>query len=149
MKMTNGIMKVLFDTMNQQGFMDNATGATGYALYRNIRILSNELKDYNKVIDDAIKKYGKKDKNTGGYIITPDDTESIEKFTKEITPIAELEVDVDLYQVPIELFELPYCETAAPSHYAMIEEFLVKHEDLEVSEANNKTNNDEDIVIEG
>lgn len=144
MKMTNGMMKVLFDTMNQQGFMDNATGATGYALYRNIRILSDELKDYNKVIDDAIKKYGKKD-DAMGYVIRPDDTKAIEKFTKEITPIAELEVDVDLYQIPMEAFELPYCETATPSHYAMIEEFLVKHEESKVPEADET----DDVVIEG
>ena len=144
MKMTNGMMKVLFDTMNHQGFMDNATGVTGYALYRNIRILSDELKDYNKVIDDAIKKYGKKD-DAMGYVIRHDDTEAIEKFTKEITPIAELEVDVDLYQIPMEAFELPYCETATPSHYAMIEEFLVKHEESKVPEADET----DDVVIEG
>lgn len=148
MKMTNGMMQILFDTMNQQGFMDNAKGATGYALYRNIRILSNELKDYNKVINDAIKKYGEKDKS-GGYIIKPDDSIAIENFTKEIMPIANLEIDVDLYQISAHDFELPYCETATPSHYAMIEEFLVKHEDLKIPEPNNKVNDDENIVIEG
>lgn len=129
MKMTNGMMKVLFDAMNQQGFMDNATGVTGYALYRNIRILSDELKDYDKAVNDAIRKYGEGNDEIG-YIIRPENTEAIEKFTEEITPIANLEIDVNLYQISKESFELPYCETATPSHYAIIEEFLVKDENI-------------------
>ena len=41
MKITNGIMKYLLNTLNQPGFTDGASGPTGYAIYRNIRILEN------------------------------------------------------------------------------------------------------------
>lgn len=60
-------------------------------------ILSNDLKDYQKAVDAAIKKYGKK--NSDGYYIDPNDSESIEKFTQEITPISNAKIDVNLFQI--------------------------------------------------
>ena len=138
MKMTNGIMKVLFDAINKPGFMNGATGQTGYALYRNARILSIELKDYDKVINDAINKYGKKTEN--GYVIDQSDKKSLEKFTKAVIPVANLEIDVDLYQIPADVFELPYCENATPSDYAIIEEFFVLPE---------KQENSDELIVEG
>ena len=129
MKMTNGIMKLLYDAMNQQGFMENATGATGYALYRNLRILADELKDYDKVINDAIRKYGVELPDNSGYALNPEDKKAIDKFSKAVTPVMNLQVDVNLYQIPKESFELPYCETATPNHYALIEDFVVKQND--------------------
>lgn len=67
MEMTNTVIKILFDALNQPGFTNEAVGLTGYAIYKNIRILSNDLKDYQKAVDAAIKKYGKK--NSDGYYI--------------------------------------------------------------------------------
>lgn len=126
MKMTNTVIKILFDALNQPGFTNEAVGLTGYAIYKNIRILSNDLKDYQKAVDAAIKKYGKK--NFEGYYIDPNDSESIEKFTQEITPISNAKIDVNLFQISKNDFELPYCETATPNQYAIIEDFLVKHD---------------------
>ena len=139
MKITNGLMKILFEAINQPGFMDNANGPTGYALYRNIRILSDELKDYDKVIDDALKKYGKKLDN-GAYMIDKDDEKTIGKFYEVIIPVANLEVDVNLYQISKDDFDLPYCETATPKQYAIIEEFLVKPDEEKEEDS---------VIIEG
>lgn len=124
MKITNGIMKYLLNTLNQPGFTDSASGPTGYAIYRNIRILENEVKDYEKVIDDALAEFGKKSED-GRVYIDEKDTEAIKKFTEKVDPIAALEVNVDLYQIPKDDFIMPYCATATPSQYALIEDFLV------------------------
>lgn len=140
MKITNGIMKYLLNTLNQPGFTDSASGPTGYAIYRNIRILENEVKDYEKVIDDALAEFGKKSED-GRVYIDEKDTEAIKKFTEKVDPIAALEVNVDLYQIPKDDFIMPYCATATPSQYALIEDFLVlpeKEEENKDEESNKK-----------
>lgn len=145
MKITNGIMKYLLNTLNQAGFVEGATGPTGYAIYRNIRILQDEIKDYDKVVDEALHKYGKQSEN-GGYYIEQSDVEAIQKFSEEVDPVAAIELDVDLYQIAREDFIMPYCATATPAQYALIEEFFilpekeeekaeeVKEEEVEVEE---------------
>lgn len=140
MKITNGIMKYLLNTLNQPGFTDGASGPTGYAIYRNIRILENEVKDYEKVINDALNEFGKKSED-GRVYIDEKDTEAIKKFTEKVDPIAALEVNVDLYQIPKDDFIMPYCATATPSQYALIEDFLVlpeKEEENKDEELNKK-----------
>lgn len=140
MKITNGIMKYLLNTLNQPGFTDSASGPTGYAIYRNIRILENEVKDYEKVINDALNEFGKKSED-GRIYIDEKDTEAIKKFTEKVDPIAALEVNVDLYQIPKDDFIMPYCATATPSQYALIEDFLVlpeKEEENKDEESNKK-----------
>ena len=134
MKITNGIMKYLLNILNQPGFTDGASGPTGYAIYRNIRILENEVKDYEKVINDALNEFGKKSED-GRVYIDEKDTEAIKKFTEKVDPIAALEVNVDLYQIPKDDFIMPYCATATPSQYALIEDLLVLPEKEEVTEA--------------
>lgn len=37
MEMTNTVIKILFDALNQPGFTNEAVGLTGYAIYKNIR----------------------------------------------------------------------------------------------------------------
>lgn len=140
MKITNGIMKYLLNTLNQPGFTDGASGPTGYAIYRNIRILENEVKDYEKVINDALNEFGKKSED-GRVYIDEKDTEAIKKFTEKVDPIAALEVNVDLYQIPKDDFIMPYCPSATPSQYALIEDFLVlpeKEEENKDEESNKK-----------
>lgn len=140
MKITNGIIKYLLNTLNQPGFTDGASGPTGYAIYRNIRILENEVKDYEKVINDALNEFGKKSED-GRVYIDEKDTEAIKKFTEKVDPIAALEVNVDLYQIPKDDFIMPYCATATPSQYALIEDFLVlpeKEEENKDEESNKK-----------
>lgn len=137
MKITNGIMKYLLNTLRQPGFTEGASGATGYAIYRNIRILENEIKDYDKVIDNALNKYGKKTED-GRVYIDEKDEKSMKKFTKEVDPVASLEVDVDFYQIPKEDFEMPYCATATPAQYALIEEVCVLPEKREISESSDE-----------
>jgi hypothetical protein len=140
MKITNGIIKYLLNTLNQPGFTDGASGPTGYAIYRNIRILENEVKDYEKVINDALNEFGKKSED-GRVYIDEKDTEAIKKFTEKVDPIAALEVNVDLYQIPKDDFIMPYCATATPSQYVLIEDFLVlpeKEEENKDEELNKK-----------
>lgn len=145
MKITNGIMKYLLNTLNQAGFVEGATGPTGYAIYRNIRILQDEVKDYDKVVDEALHKYGKQSEN-GGYYIEQTDEEAIKKFSDEVDPVAAIELDIDLYQINRDDFIMPYCATATPAQYALIEEFFVLPEEEEEKVDENKEEVSEDEV---
>mgnify|MGYP004546078607 FL=1 len=138
MKITNGIMKYLFNTINQPAFIDGANGPTGYAIYRNLRILQDEIKDYDKVIDDALKEFGQESED-GRFYIDENDTDAIKKFEEKVNPISNLEVDVNLYQIPKEEFVMPYCPSATPAQYALIEETFVLPEKEEVTEVEKET----------
>lgn len=127
MKISNAIINAALEAMNQPEFVNETKGQTGYALYRNIRILSNEIQDYQKLLRSAIEKYGKENED-GSYSVDPSDHDNFLKFTEEMTPIAALEVDVDVYQIDGKDFELPYCKTATPAQYSLIEELIVKKE---------------------
>ena len=141
MKMTNGLIDALLTALNQEEFITKATKQTGYAIYRNIRILSEENKDYTKMIEDILKKHGKQNEN-GGYYIDQNDKDAIEAFYKELIPVSNMVVDVDLYQIDKANFDLPYCETATPQQYALIEECLVKPEKHNDESSENKTDKD-------
>lgn len=126
MKMTNGLIDALLTALSQKEFINGATKQTGYAIYRNLRILTEENKDYTKMIGELLKKYGKENEN-GGYYIDQDDKDAMDAFYKELVPISNMIVDVNLYQIDKKDFDLPYCETATPQQYALIEECLVKN----------------------
>lgn len=127
MKMTNGLIDALLTALSQKEFISGVTKQTGYAIYRNLRILTEENKDYTKMIGELLKKYGKENEN-GGYYIDQDDKDAMDAFYKELVPISNMIVDVNLYQIDKKDFDLPYCETATPQQYALIEECLVKNE---------------------
>ena len=67
---------------------------------------------------------------------------AIEAFYKELIPVSNMVVDVDLYQIDKANFDLPYCETATPQQYALIEECLVKPEKHNDESSENKADKD-------
>ena len=142
MKITNGIIKYLLNTLNQPGFTEGASGPTGYAIYRNLRILTEENKDYTKMIGEILKKHGKESEN-GGYYIDQNDKDAVEAFYKELVPVSNMVVNVDLYQIDKADFDLPYCETATPQQYALIEECFVKPEKNEIETSEDKVDNND------
>ena len=137
MKMTNGLIDALLTALSQQEFISGATGKTGYAIYRNIRILTEENKDYSKMIEELIKKYGKENED-GSYYIDQNDKEAVDAFYKDLVPVSNMVVDVNLYQIDKKDFDLPYCETATPQQYALIEVCLVKPEESKDKETPDK-----------
>lgn len=123
------------------GYNQGVRDRYDYTDARNIRILTEENKDYTKMIEDILKKHGKQNEN-GGYYIDQNDKDAIEAFYKELIPVSNMVVDVDLYQIDRVDFDLPYCETATPQQYALIEECLVKPEKHNDESSENKTDKD-------
>lgn len=67
-------------------------GIVGYKIARNLRMINEELKEYNEVKQELFTKYGT-EKN--GTLIIDKGTENYEKFLEEIKPYEELDVDFD------------------------------------------------------
>lgn len=123
MKITNGAIVELVETMNK---FQGVTGKLAYALAKNRRLLGEHLKDFEEVKSGLIKKYGTEDEN-GNITVLPD-SENYNAFLEEIVPVLNIAVDVDLFQLDKDEFELPYCENATMNDYSLIEAVFVKQE---------------------
>ena len=120
MKLNTATIYALGLALNKPEFL-NATGKTGYTIYKNLKIIENDFNAYKHSMDEAVKRHGKQDGD--GYSISPED-EGYEDFLKEMQPLGALEVDVPLWQV--DEIELPPCESANVAQYMLIENLLVK-----------------------
>lgn len=78
---------------------NKATGKFGYAVARNMRTLSQSLKEYLDVRNDLITKYGEKD---GDSIVLNSNSDNFKLYQAEISEIAAIEHDVDIMQVEAE-----------------------------------------------
>ena len=120
MKLNTATIYALGLALNKPEFL-NATGKTGYTIYKNLKIIENDFNAYKHSMDEAVKRHGKQD--GGGYSISPED-EGYEDFLKEMQPLGALEVDIPLWQV--DEIDLPPCESANVAQYMLIENLLVK-----------------------
>lgn len=71
------------------------TGRLGYAIARNLRKMKDEAKEYIEIRDQLLDKYGT-DNGDGKYSI---DQENVPEFTAEIEKYANIEHDVDVFQI--------------------------------------------------
>lgn len=70
--------------------MLDTKGIVGYKIARNLRMISEELKEYNDIKLELFKKYG--EEKEGRYIIDKD-SDNYPLFMKEIEPYEEQEVE--------------------------------------------------------
>jgi len=67
------------------------TGKLGWAIYRNLKTLSNALEEYNKMHDELVKKY-----SSDGRTV---DSDKIPAFSKELEPLLNLSQDIAIYEI--------------------------------------------------
>ena len=73
-----------------------------YLFSRAIKKIEPELKIYEDIRAEAIKKYGK-DNGKGGIEIKLDDKAAIAAFNAEINPILETKISMDIEPIDIKL----------------------------------------------
>lgn len=78
----------------------NEKGKLGYAIARNLRRISDAAKEFLDIRDELLKKYGV-DNGNGQYVIP---NEKAFDFSKELTEYANIEHDVDIYQIGEDVF---------------------------------------------
>lgn len=98
MELTNIEMSNYLSSL--RSISDKITGKLAYAVARNIRKISNELIEFDKVREEHIRKYGTKNDN-GEYVIHKD-TEAFDSFVKDMEEYAMISHDVDIYMVDAE-----------------------------------------------
>ena len=90
--------------------LPQATGKVGYAIYKNITILSNATKEFRQMQNDLIKKYGQNNSIN-------EQSPNWQKFVQELKPLLDIECDVNLFQIPEDEI---YNEVFTPQDYFVL-----------------------------
>ena len=83
-------MMVILQTMLQ------AKGIVGFKIARNLRMIEEELKEFNKIKGELFQKYGE---SKGDNLIIEKDTENFTKYNEDIKPYLEQEVNFDFKKI--------------------------------------------------
>ena len=96
--------------------MPSATGKVGYAIYRNISLLDSATKEFQKMQDDLIMKYGE-----NGRI--NQDSPNFADFLTELTPLLDIECEVNLFMIDEDDM---YNDALSYKDYLVLQELIVK-----------------------
>lgn len=88
MKLTNS---QIIQYLTQLKQVSQCRGKLGWAVYRNIKVLSEALDEYNKMHDDLVRKY-----SSNGQTV---DKEKFDEFSKELQPLLEIEQDLEIRMI--------------------------------------------------
>ena len=100
--------------------MPAATGKVGYAIYRNISLLADATKEFQKMRDDLINKYGDDGKIN-------EKSPNFGKFITELTPLLEIECEVSFFMIDEDEM---YSEALSSQDYFVLKEILVKPKEV-------------------
>lgn len=124
MKMNMNTAIAILNILNKPG-MDEVTGKSGYAIYRNIRILNTETEEFFKMKDTIVRKYGKEDENGNISILETDENYRI--CAKEIEDLLGIDLDIDIFKIKKEDFSI-YCPSLTTRDYMLLEELFIEKE---------------------
>lgn len=103
MKLTNREMDEYLYALNE--ISTKTKGKLAYAIAKNMRVMQNELIEYYKIKDEALRKYGTSG-NDGTYQIRID-SEEFKSYVTEMKPYDDIESEVHLTMVsPEDIYEL-------------------------------------------
>lgn len=94
-------------------------GVVGYKIARNLRMINEELKEYNDLKIELFNKYGEVQ---GDSLIINKDSENYPLYLEEIKPYEEQEVDFDFRKFTEE--ELQNSDLTAEQMYFLSEYFM-------------------------
>lgn len=80
---------------NLQPILKEADGVTGFVLAYNNNLLNRELREYDEKRNELMNKYGEQTEN--GFVLKDN-----ENFIKEISPLAEYEIEINFRKIPEE-----------------------------------------------
>lgn len=97
MKMTNNEADINLSAL--KFISKKVSGKFGYAVARNIRELSNSLKEYIQIKNELIAKYGEAN---GNEIILNSNSQNFALFQNELREYAEIEHDINIMPIEVE-----------------------------------------------
>lgn len=89
MKLTNNQALLYLDRLRK---VTGCKGKLGWAVYRNIKVLSGALEEYNRMHDDLVRKYSENGRTV--------DKDKVAEFTAELEPLLGIEQELDIYTLP-------------------------------------------------
>lgn len=93
-------------------------------LQKNIKVVFNEIQEFNKKVSDFIKEYGVKLEN-GNYSVDPKDTEEgYEKFLKDRNELLNTDTELDLILISLE--ELNEAKVILPAEDMLLYSYLIE-----------------------
>lgn len=121
--MNNMALIELLQTLNR--FAD-VTGKLGYAISKTKKNMESELVVFEVERQKLIKKYGTNDGN-GNYSVD-ENSETYHDFVKEVTEIAEEQVEINFFQVSQEVFNKTdyYSDECSVRDYDILEALFVE-----------------------
>ena len=90
----------IYDSIPVLAQASEEKGMLGYAVAVNLRKLRGEVMEYSRKRDELLAQYGE-DAGGGKFNFT---AETAAKFHAALQPYAELQINVDVMQVPVEVF---------------------------------------------
>lgn len=124
MKIKNGYMANALESLMK---FQEQTGKTGYAIMRNIRILQQNLEDFEKVRLNLFKKYGTTNDDGNNYSVSKE-SENYDEFIKEYEELLNIEADVELYQIDASDVKLQCTDNASVKDYMIVSQLISKAE---------------------
>ena len=103
----------------------NVKGKVGYVIAYNLRKINDELREYFEFKQELFRKYGE-EKN--GQLIINKSSDNYLFFMKEISPLEDEEIDLNLKYLTEE--DLEKCEDLNTSQYLFLMENLYDRTDL-------------------
>lgn len=137
-KMTNA---AIIEILQSLGKFDGVSGKLGYAISRTKNNMVREIKPFEDMRDNLFRKYAEKDENGNPTSIKPN-TDGFKNFIEEITPISQIAIDIDVFQISQEEFDKSdsYSEAASVKDYDVLQLFIKKEEKQE-----DKDNEDNEV----
>ena len=121
MKLKNGDISRLYEALTR---LSGLTGKEGLAVAKTKLAIRDDAAAFVEVKDNIFRRYGtEKD----GRLMVRLDSPNYDDFLKEITELANEEVDVNLHQIPESEYNIDriYCETAQAEDYEVFDRLMV------------------------
>ena len=121
MKLKNGDISRLYEALTR---LSGLTGKEGLAVAKTKLAIRDDAAAFVEVRDNIFRRYGTEE---DGRLVVRLDSPNYDEFLKEITELANEEVDVDLHQIPEAEYNIDriYCETAQAKDYEVFDRLMV------------------------
>lgn len=128
-KMNNNVLIMVLNSLNK---FNHISGKMGYAISKTKKQILQELEPFQEQKKLLFEKYGVQDVETNQLKIETN-SENYEKFIKQITPLLQIEIEIDVFQITQEefekyeeLFDIP---EATVEDFDLLQKLFIKKQD--------------------
>ena len=128
-KFNNNTLSIIFEKLNK---FTSISGKLGYAISKTKKQIVQQLEPFEEERRKLFEKYGTQDEETHQLKIKTD-SENYQKFMDQITPLLQIEAEIDIFQLTREefekheeMFDIP---EATVEDFDLLQELFIKKQD--------------------